>query len=416
MKIGIIGGGASGIMAAITAANYGAEVTLLEKKDRIGKKILATGNGKCNFSNKMVSESDYRSQKSNIFHDYIGQFDEKRVLSFFAEQGMLTKERDGCLYPRSEQASTVLDVLRNMLHEKGITLLTESCPDSIEKKGQGFEVRTDKKRLFFHRLILACGSFAGERKTEGRSGYDYAKMLGHRLVPVVPALVQLRARDQEKLFKSIAGVRCESRIGLYIDNRHVATEQGELQLTDYGISGIPVFQLSRYAAYGFYHQQTVHVSIDFLPEYEEEEWKELVRKKWDSCNKSAFLEDFLLGFLNKKLNLLFIRQAGLKPQLLLGDCSFKQILQVCLQMKSWNVKLLEANPFSHAQVCAGGVSMDEVTLQLESKKTKGLFFAGEMLDVDGRCGGYNLQWAWTSGYIAGKAAAADNMTEIYEEG
>ena len=394
-------------MAAITAADYGAEVTILEKKDRIGRKILATGNGKCNFTNNIVGVDDYISQKPGIYNDYISQFNEKQVLSFFAGQGMLAKERNGYFYPRSEQASTILDVLRNKLQEQGVKVLTESCPDSLEKTKKGFEVRVGEKILFFHRLILACGSFAGEKQQEGVSGYHYAKKLGHSLVPVVPALVQLRADRDRDIFKSIAGVRCEAKITLYIDDTIAAREQGELQLTDYGISGIPVFQLSRHAAYGFHNRRRVSASIDFLPEYESEEWKELVRRKWDSFHKEASIEDFFLGFLNKKLNLLFIRQAGLKPQLAAKCLSYDQILQVCFQMKEWRVELTGTNPFASAQICAGGVSMEEVTLQLESKKIRGLYFAGEMLDVDGRCGGYNLQWAWTSGHIAGKAAATE---------
>ncbi|MBQ9990820.1 MAG: aminoacetone oxidase family FAD-binding enzyme [Lachnospiraceae bacterium] len=412
MKIGIIGGGASGIMAAIIAADSGAEVTILEKKDRIGKKILATGNGKCNFTNKIVEKDDYISQKEGIYQNYISQFDEKRVLHFFAEQGMLAKEKSGYFYPRSEQASTVLDVLRKKLQEKGVTVLTESCPDSLKRQGEGFVVRLGKKTLFFHHLILACGSFAGEKLQEGISGYDYAQKFGHTLVPVVPALVQLRADHDREVFKAIAGVRCEAKITLYIEGKMRARERGELQLTDYGISGIPVFQLSRHAAYGFHTQKKVKASIDFLPEYDDGEWEGLIREKWEGFNPQALTEDFFLGFLNKKLNLHFIRKAGLKPQQPMGNYSYEQILQACLQMKNWEVELTGTNPFASAQVCAGGVSMDEVTLQLESRKVKGLFFAGEILDVDGRCGGYNLQWAWTSGYIAGKAAAERRLPSV----
>ncbi len=410
MKIGVVGGGASGIMAAITAADYGAEVTILEKNDRIGKKILATGNGKCNFTNKSLKNTDYNSQTANIYDDYISQYDQEWVLSFFADKGMLAKERNGYYYPRSEQASTILDILRKKLQESGVKILTMACPRAIISKAPGFTVCLNEQELYFDRLILACGSFAGERKQNEFSGYHYAKKLGHTLIPVVPALVQLRAKDKE--FRSISGVRCEAEVALYIDGKSVSTECGELQLTDYGISGIPVFQLSRFAAYGLYEKRLVTAIIDFLPEYDRKCWRAVVEQKWNACPKSATVEEFFLGFLHKKLNGMFIRLENLKPGMPLKACSFEQIWRACLRIKGWEVHIESTNPFEYAQVCAGGVSMEEVSLKLESLKQRGLFFAGEMLDVDGRCGGYNLQWAWTSGYLAGKYAAEKNEQHL----
>ncbi len=416
MKIGIVGGGASGIMAAVTASDFGAEVIILEKNDRVGKKILATGNGKCNFSNRNLAKDDYNSQYPDIFDNFISQFNEKQVLSFFQAEGMLIKEKNGYFYPRSEQASTILDLFRVKLQDHGVKIITDCCPCRIkagkDKEGkEGFVVSLEeKKRLFFDRLILACGSFAGERSPdwEGKNGYQYARAFGHTIVPVVPALVQLRAGDRR--FKAIAGVRCEAGITLYIDGKQRAQEQGELQLTDYGISGIPVFQLSRFASYGFLEKKEVSVSIDFLPEFEREQWKGFVESKWENCNHEITTEEFFLGFLNKKLNLLFIKEAKLKPEAFIKDYGREQVVKACMRMKDWKVRLESSNPLANAQVCAGGVSMEEISLHMESKKQKGLFFAGEMLDVDGRCGGYNLQWAWTSGYLAGKYAAQGGTT------
>lgn len=412
MKVGIIGGGASGIMAAITAARYGAkqgaQITIIEKNARIGKKILATGNGKCNFTNKTVNNSDYYSQYTKVFNDYISQFNEKQVISFFKNEGMLVKEKNGYFYPRSEQASAVLDVLRRKLEEYKVIIHTEACPVLVAGVKNGFEVTlSDKKKLFFHRLILACGSFAGQRKKEGYSGYDYAVSLGHTIVPVVPALVQLRAKpEMQGAFKAIAGVRCDVAVSVFIDGKKCSTEFGELQLTDYGISGIPVFQLSRHAAYGFLEKRKVMAVIDFLPEFTKDEIKAFLKKKWDGRSADTTVEAFFLGILNKKLNHLFIRLAGMKAGQPVDTYSFSRLLNTCLGMKEWKVELGGTNSFEHAQVCAGGVSLKEITLHMESKIKKGLFFAGEMLDVDGRCGGYNLQWAWTSGYLAGKYAVS----------
>ena len=404
MKIGIIGAGASGMFAAITAAKQGAEVTLIEKKDRIGKKILATGNGKCNFTNKSMKQVDFKSQHANIFNDYISQFDKNEVISFFQSNGMLTKEKNGYYYPRSEQASTVLDLLRLQLKTYKVSVLTEKYPISIQKKKKQFEIiLNSNEKLFFDRIILACGSFAGEKKQDNYNGYTYAKNFGHTIVPVVPALVQVRAKGKD--FKSIAGVRCDANIKLYIDNCLSAEEFGELQLTDYGISGIPVFQLSRYVSYGIYEKKLVTAAIDFLPEYNIEEWHSFVETKWKNSSKNITVEEFFQGFLNKKLNMMFLKNAGIKAETPLNQLKYSKIQQAIETMKFWKIEIEGTTPFENAQVCAGGISMDEITLQMESKLIPGLFFTGELLDVDGRCGGYNLQWAWTSGYLAGKYAA-----------
>lgn len=405
MKIGIIGAGASGIFAAITAAKQGAEVTLIEKKDRIGKKILATGNGKCNFTNISMNSTDFRSQSTNIYSDFISQYDENKVISFFHELGMLTKIKNGYCYPRSEQASTVLDLLRLQLKTHKISILTEHYPISISKKKKNFEILLEnQEKLYFDRIILACGSYAGEKKRDDFTGYTYAKKLGHTLVPIVPALVQVRAKGKE--FKSISGVRCDANISLYINDTFVAEEFGELQLTDYGISGIPVFQLSRYVSYGIYEKKRITAQIDFLPEYTLEDWISFALKKWKSSSKDMTAEEFFQGFLNKKLNMMFLKQAGIKAETALKELKFSHLEQVLLNMKKWNIEIEGTNPYENAQVCAGGVSLDEITLQMESKIVPGLYFAGELIDVDGRCGGYNLQWAWTSGYLAGKNAAS----------
>lgn len=404
MKIGIIGAGASGLIAAITAATTGGNVTLIEKKDRICKKILATGNGKCNFTNKSMNATDFLSQSTSIYRDYVSQFDETEVISMFQNMGMLVKSKNGYCYPRSEQASTVLDILRLQIKNLNIPVLTQTYPTSIQKKKKQFEViLNNNQKLYFDRIILACGSFAGEKTRDDYTGYTYAKNLGHTLVPIVPALVQVRAKGKE--FKSISGVRCESFISLYIDNQLTAQESGELQLTDYGISGIPVFQLSRYVSYGAYEKKKMYAIIDFLPEYTKEQWTAFVKNKWESSSKNITAEEFFQGFLNKKLNLMFLKSAKISAETPLNRLSLSQIEAVLCSMKQWKIELEGTNPFENAQVCAGGVSMNEISLQMESKLISGLYFAGELLDVDGRCGGYNLQWAWTSGYLAGKNAA-----------
>lgn len=404
MRIGIIGAGASGLMAAIIAAKNGAHVTLIERKDKVGKKILATGNGKCNFTNKNIVSSDYNSQTQGIFENYISQFNEEQVILLFHQWGMMAKNREGYCYPRSEQAATVLSILEQQCKKENIKILTNTFPERIERKKQGFKVSlNDKSRMNFDKLILACGSFAGERNRDSFTGYTYAKHFGHSIVPVVPSLVQVRGKGKE--FKLVAGVRCQAAISLFVDGKFVVCEEGELQLTDYGISGIPVFQLSRYVGYGAYYKKTMEAVIDFLPELEKKVWEEEVRKKWEIIDKSFSLEEFFLGYLNRKINYLFITSCGYIAEGKLKDLSLSDVLKIALQMKHWKISLTETNPYENGQVCAGGVSMEEIDITMESKIVKDLFFCGELLDVDGRCGGYNLQWAWTSGYLAGNNAS-----------
>ena len=404
MKIAIIGAGASGMMAAIEAAKNGAQVTLIEKNDRVGKKILATGNGKCNFTNKSMCSNDFCSKSKDVFTDYISHFNNNDVISFFQNLGMLVKERNGYCYPRSDQATTVLDLLRLQLKQLNIEVLTQTYPISIQKKKKDFEIIfNNNTKSFFHRVILSCGSFAGEKNRNEFSGYDYAKELGHHLIPIVPALVQLRCSGQD--FKSISGVRCDANIKLYINNAFSKEEFGELQLTDYGLSGIPIFQLSRFASYGIYEKKSVYALIDFLPEYDADSLLAYGEEKWNNLSKNCTLEEYFQGFLNKKLNYFFIKKAGYKAETLISNLSFSNIKNILLSMKNWKVTISTTNPYENAQVCAGGVNLEEVTEHLESKFVSGLFFTGELLDVDGRCGGYNLQWAWTSGYLAGKYAS-----------
>ena len=404
MKIGIIGAGASGLMAAITAAENGAKVTLIEKKDRVGKKILATGNGKCNFTNKNIKSTDYNSQTSNIFENYISQFNEEQVISLFRKWGMMVKNREGYCYPRSEQASTILTILEQQCKKNKIEILTNTFPKEIKVGKKGFTLLLNEgNKLNFDKLILACGSYAGEKNRDSFTGYTYAKELGHSLVPVVPALVQVRGKGKE--FKTVAGVRCQVALSLWINDQQVVREEGELQLTDYGISGIPVFQFSRRVGYGAYYGEKMEAVIDFLPELSLTQWEEEIERKWNTMDKEFTLEDFFQGYLNKKINHLFITRNGYAPDWLLKKVTLKDIRKISSQMKEWRISLKETNPYENGQVCAGGVSMEEIGLNMESKYIKNLFFCGELLDVDGRCGGYNLQWAWTSGYLAGKNAA-----------
>lgn len=424
--VGIIGGGASGLTAAIAAARAGETVTVLERRDRIGKKILATGNGRCNLSNRdFCVERDYRSASGSArLSAYFSQFGVEDTLSFFEEAGLLTTDRGGYLYPRSLQASAVLDLLRSELERLSVEVVCSCTVKEIRRKKQ-FLVVTDRGEFRFDRLILACGSAAGTNPKEGLGGFGLARQLGLSMLEPVPALAALRC--EERFFKGLAGVRCAARVTLYIygngghdgaspkrgaqscqaAGREASYEEaGELQLTDYGISGIPVFQCSRYAAVALAEKKSVEAVIDFMPEYEDAAWGQFCRRQYQNClNKSVMLLG--CGILHKKIVQVLLGLCNLRQDDVVEGKTRERIFSMFSLMRAFRVKVVSVNPMESAQVCAGGVPFYEVDEGLQAKKVPGLYLCGELLDVDGRCGGYNLQWAWSSGHIAGCAAAQD---------
>lgn len=403
VKIAVIGGGAAGMMAAITAAREGAAVFLYEKNERVGKKLLATGNGKCNFSNRDLRIECYHGEDRERAWQILSEFDTEAAVAFFEEAGMMVKDKNGYLYPASGQASTVLDTLRLLLKKEKVLVRTD-CPVlhiAREKDGR-IRVDTQNDRQVYDRVIIACGGKAAPKTGSNGDGYRLAALAGHTLIPVVPALVQLHCG--ETYLKACAGVRTEARLTLVENRKPVAKERGELQFTEYGISGIVVFQLSRMAAYGLLQKKKMEMYIDCLPGYSADAYADFIKRR-KAGSPAETVEEFFTGMLNKKLMLLFIKLAGLKP-----TDSYERVEEAKIDIVFSLCKRLVLSisgycPFEQAQVCAGGIPLQEVSLFLESLFWKNLYMAGEMLDVDGICGGYNLQWAWASGYVAGKSAA-----------
>ena len=404
----IIGGGAAGLMAAITAAENGAGVTILEHMPRVGKKILSTGNGKCNLTNLDMRPDCYRCGTADFPMTAIGRFSAADTVSFFRRLGVVVTDRNGYVYPASGQAQTVLDALREKAESLGIRIVTECRPETVERDGTGFCVRTSCGAFQGDFLILAAGSKAAPATGSDGSGYDLAASLGHKIVKPLPALVQLKCRGD--FFRSIAGVRTEAEVSLYTAGKHgelgdlLASDRGELQLTDYGISGIPVFQVSRYASEALDRKKRVLAVLDFFPSLKDEELFLLLKEQrmYLSDRKA---EGFLNGIFHKKLAALFLKAAGIRGEEMAGRLSDKKLLAAAELIKRTVVEVTAANSFDKAQVCMGGVRVKDVDpCTMESRLVPGLYFAGEILDVDGICGGYNLQWAWSSGYAAGASA------------
>lgn len=396
-RIAIVGGGAAGMMAAITAARENAQVTVYERNDRVGKKILATGNGKCNFTNLhfsfdcFFSDSFGKGQSGEVIKAVFSEFGVQETIAFFEELGLCVKNRNGYLYPASEQATTVLDLLRLELDRLGVLLKTEEKIADISGLCKEYDA-----------VILACGSKAAPKTGSDGLGYQLARKAGHHIIEPLPALVQLRCK--EKFFKAIAGIRMEAKVTLVVNGKALASDQGELQINDYGISGIPVFQISRNAAKALHQKKTVEVLLDLLPNQKEEEIPAFVEKRLAN-NSHKTMEEFLYGMLHKKMIGMLLKENKIEAGMPVRKMKKEKLIQLLSSFKKLCVQVEATNPFENAQVCSGGVDLEEVSVNLESKLQKNLFFAGEILDVDGKCGGYNLQWAWSSGYVAGKSAA-----------
>lgn len=408
-KIAVIGAGAAGMMAAIQAALSGAYVDLYEKNDRVGKKLLITGNGKCNFSNLDLNKESYYGSGAAFCDSFFRLFGVKETVAFFAKYGMLSKDRNGYLYPMSGQASTVLDVLRILLNRTCVNIHTGVGVQAIfrDETKNKLNIKDESgQEHAYDSVILACGGKAAPSTGSDGSGFVLAKSMGHHITRIVPALVQLYC--QESFFKSVAGVRTDAKLTLKIDGKARQSVVGELQLTDRGISGIPVFQFSREAAYALAGGHGVSVEINFLPTFDDKAYQNMFKNRWETlCNVTN--DEFLTGLVNKKLNQLIIKLAGCKYTDSVVELSKEKRAEIERLYRHFTVQVVSTGGFQKAQVTAGGIPAEELTMNLESIYVPGLYFAGEMIDIDGICGGYNLQWAWTSGTIAGLAAAGNPL-------
>jgi len=399
----IIGAGASGMMAAITAKENGANVILLEHNAKIGKKILSTGNGRCNFTNITQAPTFYCSENAAFAWHIIEKFTAPDTLKFFGKLGVYAKNRNGYMYPHSEQATAILDALRWKIEQLQIQVVTDVTICKIMHSENMFQVQTKEESYHADHLILACGSKASQIAGSDGSGYALATSLGHSLVPVLPALVPLQCK--EDFYKHVAGVRVEGKVSLYVEQELLIAEEGELQLTNYGISGIPVFQISRYAAIAIYEKKEVYATMDFMQHFSEEQLYHYLEQR-SVVLAYRLAETFFIGLLPKKLGEVILDRCNIHKQKQIATLSKAELQVLANMLKNFKTVIIGTKAHEQAQVCRGGINTNEVHMEtLKSKLVEGLYFAGEILDVDGLCGGYNLQWAWSSGYVAGIEAA-----------
>ena len=395
----IIGGGASGMTAAIAAAREGARVVILEHTKRPGKKILSTGNGKCNLTNLDMRKDAFRGEHPGFAWKVIEAVPVKETVSFFEDLGLVLTDRNGYVYPATGQASSVLDALRFELERLKIPVLCECEVSGITKK---LELRTTQGVMKADAVILAAGSKAAPGTGSDGSGYKLAGSLGHRVIEPLPALVQLKCR--ETWYKQFAGVRTDAFVTLFCDGHKTASDRGELQFTDYGISGIPVFQVSRFASRALNEGKRVTVRLDLLPVMDKQELFHFLTERVRRLGYRPG-EEFLNSVLNKKLHQVLLKESGIPAGRRTSEITEKQLRILTDRIKALETTVTGVNSFDQAQICCGGVDTREINpCTMESKLVSQLFLAGEILDVDGICGGYNLQWAWSSGILAGRNA------------
>lgn len=427
----VVGGGAAGLMAAIHAARGGAKVLILEHMERPGKKLLMTGNGKCNFTNEALLNFDESQGETACEQYYHGacpafvlpamkKFNVVSTLNFFDELGVPAVKRRGGYYPMGGQASGILAVMLMECGRLGVDIKCEIGIRSILKAeknckidghekcdhAQPFVIETKNATYISRKCILATGGKSYKKTGSDGSGFLYVERLGHRIQDLVPALVPLQSNLA--FFKKVAGIRAEISTRIYIDGKQSASESGELQLTDYGISGICIFQISYLASHALRCGQTVAVELDFLPELSDEDvLTRIMARTQGVCAESKTMEQCLIGLFADKLGVALLEEADIEPSQMSRELDTAQAKRLVGKIKHFSVPVVATRSFEQAQVTAGGLDTAQVVAEtMESKLVPGLYFAGEMLDVDGICGGFNLQWAWSSGALAGMSAAA----------
>ncbi len=404
MTIAIIGGGASGMAAALAAAeNPENQVILLERQARLGRKLQATGNGRCNLTNLHASAGGYHGENSAFSQYAISAFPVDATLEWFRSLGLFTVAEDsGRVYPYSDQAGSVLDVLRFALEQPNIRVLLGTEVEKVRKTQAGFRLEYGGESLDCHRLIVACGGLAGTKLGGGMSGYRLLRSLGHHCTRLSPALVQLKTSWGGVV--GLKGVRCHCRAEILRDGVSLGESTGELQLTEYGLSGPVIFEISRSACQG---KGDWCCRLDFLPETGEDTLlRELCRRQKTGLAAS----ELFTGILHNRLGRVLTQAAGIPGQRPISQLSREELEEAVRAVKAFEVPLTEPMGMDSAQVTAGGMvtaEFDEKTM--ESRLLPGLFACGEVLDVDGDCGGYNLQWAWSSGRLAGLSAGKETV-------
>ena len=405
-KVLIIGGGVAGLTAAITLRKNNHEVWVLERNDRPLKKLLLTGNGKCNYWNQDQAITHYHSTTEELLPELITSTRQQAVLDFLASIGIIPRIKNGYYYPFSNQASSVVESLYLSAKEQGVNFLTNLLVDEVVYQNNQFMVNPKKEKLIGDTLIITTGSMAYPKTGSDGIGYKLAEAFGHYIVPVMPALVQLKMKEND--LKDWKGIRCEARLESLVNGKVIQEESGELQLTEYGISGICTLNISSKLARSLAAGDKVEVAIHFLPWLSTKQEVRMYLENRACLFPNRTLEELLETILPYKLVHVLFNHYKVDFKKKWHTLTHQEQDTVSRFLFCHTIEIIGTNSFDQAQVCSGGVALTEVNLDsLESKKQKDLYFAGEILDVNGDCGGYNLGFAFLSGILVGKKVGND---------
>ncbi|MBN2015558.1 NAD(P)/FAD-dependent oxidoreductase [Candidatus Dojkabacteria bacterium] len=404
-KVLIIGGGAAGMMSAISAARNNHEVILFEKNEELGKKILITGNGRCNLTNKNLTWENYHGSFPKFASSVISQFDNEKTIQFFEELGLVLVEEDqGRLFPRSQQAQSVVDVLKQELEQLGIQILTRKKIRRVEKIEQQFCITTyQKKKHFGDALIIATGGRTYPKTGSTGDGYRFAESLGHKIIKPFPVSTPFRIKSV--VCNKLQGIKIIARLKVYQGEKIISDNTDELLFTHIGLSAPVVLKSSREVSkvLCLNPEAELKCSINFFPEYSQEDLYKLLKKRLVN-NPDRNIGNQFLGMLPKKVAPAILRYSRINPEIKSKQLANRTLDRIIKIIMNYELPIDDVLGWDMAQFTAGGVDVREIDSKtMESKLVPNLHFCGEVVDIDGDSGGYNLQWAWSSGFVAGSS-------------
>ncbi|WP_069997397.1 NAD(P)/FAD-dependent oxidoreductase [Cellulosilyticum sp. I15G10I2] len=407
----VVGGGASGMIASIIAARHGAQVLLLERLDRIGKKILVTGNGRCNLSNTQIENTKYHTSSTEDFSYPLKYVNYEIIRSFFEELGVLPLVEGDKVYPSSEQASSVLEVLRMELTRLQVEIQTDTkVIDAFSKKDRWYIVCENNITYHAPKVIFATGGMANISFGCDQLGYNILKKLGHTISPTFPTLVHVLSSSS--YCKMMKGTKIKCQASAYVENKPIREEYGEVLFTEDGLSGPAIFQLSRIAAKAKLEGKKASVVLDLLPNLSHDDMISMIYSRI-ALRPERTLEELFIGWIHKRIIIPIIKYSKVESMHIKSeDLEHDSIEKLAKAIKAFVFEINGTRGYKYAQATAGGVVLSEVDLTtMASKKAKGIYITGEVLDLDGDCGGYNLQWAWSTGYLAGLSASNEGRKD-----
>lgn len=401
----IIGGGASGLVAGIVAARRGCQVIILERLNRVGKKILVTGNGRCNMTNTTLDKVYYHSSSKVDFESVINRFGYEETTAFFNELGIMPLVEGKKVYPLSEQATSIVDVLRMELERLDVSIIPDTKVVQIkEKKGHWLLTAEDGRCFEAKKVIVATGGMTNASLGCDGLGYELLKKVGHTLQNPFPILVHLISTTP--YCKMMKGTKIKANARIFVEDKQIREEYGEVLFTEDGLSGPPIFQISRVASLASLEKKKAQVKLDLFPAHTEDELVSMLYERI-AAHSERTIENLLIGVVNKRVIMPLLKAAHISSiHRTIENLEYEEVMSLVCTMKGFTFEIEGTRGYKFAQVTAGGISADEIDFKtMASLKANNLYVTGEVMDVDGDCGGYNLQWAWATGYIAGESVS-----------